>query len=385
MGKISTYSIDALPTLKDKVIGSDADDSLVTKNYLLNDIIGLVETPTLQEVLDSGNIATQNITLKGIIDTEQLSVGVSASFAGTASFTNNVLFDVGDVELQGGVKDSTGNYGTIGQFLQTDGNLVKWVTPPPFPADLQSVLDTGNTAKQNINLEGNINLQGDLVQSVGNTQLIDLVVKGKSQFENPATFQKDLTVLGPVRDAGGNTGTADQVLISTGTQVKWVDNVVINAPAYNQVLLASSFADQIPTGQNAPYHVEFGAAQSTPDIDLDVNGNVTFLSDGNYFFEIFGNVERQGNSGGIAQLMYRVLINGTQHGITRGVDLNSVGIMIPITISEPLPNIGVGNVLSFEILRDANGVNQGALYPHVISGGVWTTVPSASITIWKLT
>ena len=121
MGKISTYSIDALPTLKDKVIGSDADDSLVTKNYLLSDIIGLVETPTLQKVLDAGNIATQNITLKGIIDTEQLSVGVSASFAGTASFTNNVLFDVGYVELQGGVKDSTGQYGTAGQFLQTDG------------------------------------------------------------------------------------------------------------------------------------------------------------------------------------------------------------------------------------------------------------------------
>ena len=65
MGKISTYSIDALPTLKDKVIGSDADDSLVTKNYLLSDIIGLVETPTLQEVLDAGNIATQDIILKG--------------------------------------------------------------------------------------------------------------------------------------------------------------------------------------------------------------------------------------------------------------------------------------------------------------------------------
>ena len=150
MGKISTYSIDALPTLQDKVIGSDADDSLVTKNYLLSDIIGLVETPTLQEVLDAGNIATQDIILKGVVDTERLNVGVNATFSGTASFTNNVLFDVGDVELQGGVKDSTGNYGTAGQFLQTDGVLVNWVTPPPFPADLQSVLDTGNTATRTV-------------------------------------------------------------------------------------------------------------------------------------------------------------------------------------------------------------------------------------------
>lgn len=384
MGKISTYSIDALPTLKDKVIGSDADDSLVTKNYLLSDIIGLVETPTLQEVLDAGNIATQDIILKGVVDTERLNVGVNATFSGTASFTNNVLFDVGDVELQGGVKDSTGNYGTAGQFLQTDGVLVNWVTPPPFPADLQSVLDTGNTATQNINLTGNINLQGDLIQSIGNAQLIDLVVKGKSIFENSAEFLQELIVLGPLWDAGGNPGTQDQVLISTGTQVKWVDNVVVNQPTFTKVLEGSSFADQLPTGQNAPLQIEFGANQQTPEVNLLPTGEVNFLVDGTYFFEAFGNVERNGNSGGVAMVMYRILLNGAQLGITRGVDMNSVGIMIPLSVSEPI-NVAAGDVLTFEILRDANGVNQGGLYAHQIAGGVWTTVPSASISVWKLT
>ena len=383
MGKISTYSIDALPTLKDKVIGSDADDSLVTKNYLLSDIIGLVETPTLQEVLDAGNIATQDIILKGVVDTERLNVGVSASFAGTAEFTNNVLFDVGDVQLQGGVKDSTGNYGTAGQFLQTDGVLVEWVTPPPFPADLQSVLDTGNSAAQNINLTGDINLQGDLIQSVGNTQLIDLTVLGKSRFEKAAEFLEELVVAGPLWDAGGNPGTQDQVLISTGNQVKWVDNVVVNQPTFTKVLEGSSFADQLPTGQNAPLQIEFGANQQTPEVNLLPTGEVNFLVDGTYFFEAFGNVERNGNSGGVAMLMYRILLNGTQLGITRGVDINSVGIMIPLSVSEPI-NVSAGDVLTFEILRDANGVNQGGLYAHQIAGGVWTTVPSASISVWKL-
>jgi len=384
MGKISTYSIDALPTLKDKVIGSDADDSLVTKNYLLSDIIGLVETPTLQEVLDAGNIATQDIILKGVVDTERLNVGVNATFSGTASFTNNVLFDVGDVELQGGVKDSTGNYGTAGQFLQTDGVLVNWVTPPPFPADLQSVLDTGNTAAQNINLTGNINLQGDLIQSVGNTQLIDVVVKGKSIFEGAAEFQKEIVALGPVLDAGGNPGTQDQVLISTGNKVKWVDNVVVNQPTFTKVLEGSSFVDQLPTGQNSPLQIEFGANQQTPEVNLLPTGEVNFLVDGTYFFEAFGNVERNGNSGGVAMVMYRILINGAQLGITRGVDINSVGIMIPLSVSEPI-NVAAGDVLTFEILRDANGVNQGGLYTHQVAGGVWTTVPSASISVWKLT
>jgi hypothetical protein len=384
MGKISTYSIDALPTLQDKVIGSDADDSLVTKNYLLSDIIGLVETPNLQEVLDAGNIATQNIFLKGVVDTERLNVGVSASFAGTAEFTNNVLFDFGYIELQGGVKDSTGNYGTAGQFLQTDGSLVRWVTPPPFPADLQSVLDTGNTAKQDINLSGNINLQGNLVQSVGNTQLIDLVVKGKSIFENAAEFQTEIIALGPILDNGGNPGTSGQVLVSAGNAVKWVDNVVVNQPTFSKVLEASSFVDQLPTGQNSPLQVEFGANQQTPEINLLPTGEVNFLVDGTYFFEAFGNVERNGNSGGVAMVMYRILLNGNQIGITRGVDINSVGIMIPLAISEPI-KVNAGDVLTFEILRDANGVNQGGLYTHQIAGGVWPTVPSASISVWKLT
>lgn len=384
MGKISTYLIDAKPTLKDKVIGSDVDDSSVTKNYLLSDIIGLVETPNLQEVLDSGNTATQDIILKGQVDTETLNVGVSATFPGTVEFTNNVLFDVGDVELQGGVKDSTASYGTAGQFLQTDGSLVKWVTPPPFPADLQSVLDTGNTAAQNINLTGNINLQGDLIQSVGNTQLIALVVKGKSRFEKPVEFLEELVVSGPLRDGGGNPGTTEQILISTGNNVKWVDNVVVNQPTFTKVLEGSSFVDQLPAGQNTPLQIEFGANQQTPEVNLLPTGEVNFLVDGTYFFEAFGNVERNGNSGGVAMVMYRILLNGVQLGITRGVDINSVGIMIPLSVSEPI-NVAAGDVLTFEILRDANGVNQGGLYTHQVAGGVWTTVPSASISVWKLT
>jgi hypothetical protein len=172
--------------------------------------------------------------------------------------------------------------------------------------------------------------------------------------------------------------------VSTGSLVKWVDNVVVNQPTFKKILEASSFVDQLPTGQNTPLQIEFGANQQIPEINLLPTGEVNFLVDGTYFFEAFGNVERNGNSGGVAMVMYRILLNGTQLGITRGVDVNSVGIMIPLTISEPI-RVNAGDVLTFEILRDANGVNQGGLYPHTIAGGLWTTVPSASISVWKLT
>ncbi len=210
------------------------------------------------------------------------------------------------------------------------------------------------------------------------------MVKGKSIFENAAEFQKQLVVLGPVLDGGANPGVSGQVLVSTGVNVEWVDNVVVNQPTFTKVLEGSSFADQLPTGQNTPLQIEFGANQQTPEVNLLPTGEVNFLVDGTYFFEAFGNVERNGNSGGVAMVMYRILLNGMQLGITRGVDINSVGIMIPLSISEPI-NVSAGSVLTFEILRDANGVNQGGLYTHQVAGGVWSTVPSASISVWKLT
>jgi hypothetical protein len=41
MGKISTYNIDANVTIADKLIGSDAENSNETKNFLIGDILSL--------------------------------------------------------------------------------------------------------------------------------------------------------------------------------------------------------------------------------------------------------------------------------------------------------------------------------------------------------
>ena len=42
MAKISTYPIDTTPTLTDKVIGTDVNDSNITKNYTIGNILGLI-------------------------------------------------------------------------------------------------------------------------------------------------------------------------------------------------------------------------------------------------------------------------------------------------------------------------------------------------------
>jgi hypothetical protein len=66
MGKISTYQNDSLITVEDNVIGSDAENSNVTKNYRVGDILGLVPAFTFDEVLSASSRATQLPTTAGV-------------------------------------------------------------------------------------------------------------------------------------------------------------------------------------------------------------------------------------------------------------------------------------------------------------------------------
>ena len=43
MAKISTYVVNSIPVLSDKVIGTDVVDMNITKNYLLSDIFALFQ------------------------------------------------------------------------------------------------------------------------------------------------------------------------------------------------------------------------------------------------------------------------------------------------------------------------------------------------------
>ena len=47
MAKISTYTIDATPQLDDKVIGTDVNDSNMTKNYTIESIVATLSTANI--------------------------------------------------------------------------------------------------------------------------------------------------------------------------------------------------------------------------------------------------------------------------------------------------------------------------------------------------
>ena len=151
------------------------------------------------------------------------------------------------------------------------------------------------------------------------------------------------------------------------------------------VLSATSYAAQEPSGLDSPLQVTFGAAQNTASdaVMLDSAGNITFNQTGTYLFNGYATIERQGSSGGVASLLFRSLINGSQASTIKGFDLGNTQIMIPYEVTVPVKIETAGTVLTWELLRDSSGVNSGGIYSHTTSSS-WDNVPSTHFDIYKL-
>jgi len=193
MAKISTYpSADNPLLLSDRLIGTEAirpvpsPTPLATKNFSLADLLQLFSAnfpaPSLQAVLNTGNTATQNITLTGTIIT--------------------TLIKPINIE------DTSGSQGLTFQVLSKGTSSINWVN---IPVDtLQAVLNAGNTATQNITLIGDIT----------STKII------------PGNIQDEL----------GFIGIAGQLLSKTATGIKWIVNPTTLTPGLGDVLSVSNTA-----------------------------------------------------------------------------------------------------------------------------------------------
>lgn len=239
MSKISTYSLADTPlSLSDRLIGTEAfrttptPTPLATKNFSLGELLQLFSqnfpAASLQAVLNTGNTATQNITLTGTI-------------------TTTLIKPIN-------IEDSSGSQGTTFQVLSKGTSSISWANLPIV--NLQEVLNTGNTATQNLILVGNItstkiipgNIQDDNA-SIGTTgQVLSKTALGIRWITNPTpiasgladilsvgnTATNDITLIGDINatnahitgsiyDSNDSPGTAGQILSSKVTETEWID------------------------------------------------------------------------------------------------------------------------------------------------------------------
>jgi hypothetical protein len=195
MSKISTYSLADTPlSLSDRLIGTEAfrttptPTPLATKNFSLGELLQLFSAnfpaASLQAVLNTGNTATQNITLTGTITT-------------TVIKPNNI-------------EDTSGSQGTTFQYLSKGTSSINWVN---LPIDtLQAVLNAGNIATQNITLVGNIT----------STRVIP----------------------GNIQDDTGGIGITGQVLSKTATGIRWINSPAAATPTLGDVVSVGDTANQ---------------------------------------------------------------------------------------------------------------------------------------------
>lgn len=228
---------------------------------------------------------------------------------------------------------------------------------------LQAVLDTGNTSTTPY----------DITTGSSYSEIDRLKVKS----------QGDLTFNGTLTDSLGIINDGTKVLGSDALGLPlWVTAA---SPSIVQVLHASSPSNQAPGGLDTVLQVNFGSGTGTglDPVMVSAIGDITFNDVGVYFVNAVGYLSRVGSSGGISSMLFRSLVDGSQVNSIGAVSLPTVGVTIPETLSFPIRITTPGTVLTFEILRDSSGANQGGLYPTSTLSS-WDDAPSSAITIWKL-
>jgi len=131
---------------------------------------------TLQEVLDAGNTATQDINLTGNITCTNLTAtqDVNGDVFNATTQVSTPLMDATDIQ------DGAGATGTAGQYLTATGTGLQWQTVSPTAIPLADVLAAGNSAVNDISLNGDITC--------------------------------NIMAAGGIQDNAGSLGTANQVL-----------------------------------------------------------------------------------------------------------------------------------------------------------------------------
>jgi hypothetical protein len=135
MGKISTYTEVVTPSLSDLLIGTDVDSDNATKNFSISDVLSLATTPTLDDVLASGNTSTRNIDLTG-----------SAAITAPA-VTSPIISSTSQLYILGSLTDSNSSVGTSGQVLKSTGTNVEWASLDES-SSMELVLDASTTVAQ---------------------------------------------------------------------------------------------------------------------------------------------------------------------------------------------------------------------------------------------
>ena len=224
--------------------------------------------------------------------------------------TNTIQVD-GNLRLNGELQDGDNNFGSDGQILSSDGTDTKWKSASDLTAGAAAQVSvtattsgsqfitfveqsSGNeevrvntgltynpaTNVLSTNFAGTIQTASQTnITSVGT--LTGLTVDGNLVLDSTSNY---IHIKGALYDKDGQPGSADQVLVSTGTQVDWKDTTSLTASNSQKITITES-------DTNTGFPITFSAAPGQ-------SGGNDLLSDNQFTYNAFSNTVTAGTFSG---------------------------------------------------------------------------------------
>ena len=180
----------------------------------------------------------------------------------------------------------------------------------------------------------------------------------------------------------GGTASGKSVTTIDFNDAKYATIVSLAAGHSLQLSGYSTAASQEPTLVDTPLKIEFGAAQVTANIDLSATGDVTFKTARKYIIRTSFHYGRAGATG-VSILYNRILVNGSQIGGSLSAKIDNANTLVPFS-STAIIDVLVGDIITFEIVRDSTGDNSGGIFIDNPTIG-WNPAYCASIEIYNAT
>jgi hypothetical protein len=320
LAKISTYVIDGTIVDDDKVIGSDANNSMVTKNYTVGDLVAYFAASI-------GN----NYFVPYVNANNDVNLGAFSLLANSITLTNAITVN--------------GSAGLPGQVISSQGSGLPAIWDYPAQTqDLFNVLNIGNTATKSIILDNANSLIELDVQGANGTANIYITDK-----TTPNTSQLSTTFLS-LEDSSIST---DAVYLSN--KIRYNDSVgfvdILFPYKSNQAFVFPSVGGFVPVSINGNF------ADSSGNITITTSGGVTSVTA----------TAPLSSSGGLNPDISIGQAGASSDGYLSSTDWNSFNSRVPYTGATS--NITLGNhsitadngVINSEMAPDFFGVSNAAI------------------------
>jgi len=384
MAKIENTTVYPLttPSVDDFVIGTDTSDENRTVSFSIESITATSLLQGLQSVLDTGNTATEDISLTGNI-----------TLVGGYIYPAQIF--------------AAGAPGSAGQILSSTGTGIQWIAAAGAQ-DLQDVIavDPNTTLdivmdNSDINSTGSINMSGaaQVLALSTNTDMTlaagcDITTSGNINLSGGSSVLNFGTTA-EINDSAGSTGAIGSILTvdAAGTGVEWSTGIPsASMPTLQEVLDAGNTATGIGVQFIGSSITTFSASSTIQSLANNVWSGTNEFS-GNGGTPATSGINLPGSlSDGVGTGTSGQVLTSTATGIS-WADLSTVGVssvstITPVVASTPSTPITISPNTGGVLIRQ-NIYSGGSLIGCVPDGGTagtflegngnWTT-PTGAVT-----